>query len=185
MRLKKRLEELRKKLEKAIRATRDAKVKGILGAGFGALAIVLIPFGGWVPIVGGVLLAGTEAALRQLLKGNEESTTKKTWTVLSTARAVADGLGKAPKDFAPLMVLATGAVDMEEAVSNVKDMAAIKKEIKKLDADLRKTLPKVAKQLKDLDKKTKGVRLAYKKSMSSVRSYRAGKSSGHNLLKML
>lgn len=179
--LQKRFLALAKKVEKAIKATRDAKIKGMLGAGLAAIGICLVPFGAGIAMVGGITLVGIEVALGYALKGNEETTVKKSWNVASGAGAVADGLDKMPKSFGPMMILATGAVDIREAFLNQKELDAFQKEIKAVSAEMKKKLPKAAKQFKELEKMAKKTKADVTSAIASVRSFKPSKGAYHKL----
>lgn len=179
--LQKRFLALSKKLEKAIRATRDAKIKGMLGAGLAAIGICLVPFGAGVALIGGITLVGIEVALGAALKGNEETTLKKSWSVASGVGSVADGLEKMPKSYGPVMILATGAVDLREAFLNQRELDAFQKEVKAVSAEMKKKLPKAAKQLRELEKMAKKTRADVTSAIAAVRSFKPKKGIHHRL----
>ncbi|MGC1504035.1 MAG: hypothetical protein WA782_07815 [Sulfitobacter sp.] len=183
--LQKKFLALSDKLAKAIRATRDAKIKGMLGAGIGAIGICLVPLGTGIAMVGGIGLFVTEQALGQLLKGNEDTKAKKAFGLASGVGTMADGLGKMPNAFGPLQILATGAVDIREAFINERAMIAVQKDIKALTADVKRIIPKAAKQYKELGKIAKATQKDLKSALTSIQNYTGSQGGYHHLIGML
>ena len=170
-----------KKVEKAIKGCRDARIKGILGAGLGAIGICLIPCGAGIAFWGGITLAGVETGLGNALNANEETSIKKAWNKASTAGAVADGLGKMPKSFAPAMIIVTGAVDLREAFATDKELETVRKELSKIMADIKLLAPKLSKMYLEFQKQAKATEKSYKAAVAGVRSFKPTKGKIHTL----
>lgn len=183
--LQKEMDVVHKKLLKAVKACRDAKVKGMVTAATGALVICTGPIGGGIALTAAVGSFVVNVGLGFILNGNEPSAVKKSWTVAKGGNAVAKKLTTVPKAFGPVMVLVSGAVDISEAFANEREKAALFKEIKALDVKLKKLMPKVAKQFDDLAKLASKTESETKMALAIVKDFKPTKTKGHTLPNLL
>ena len=183
--LQKEMDAIHKKLLKAVKACRDAKIKGMVTAATGAIVICTGPIGGGIALTTAVGAFVVNVGLGFIFNGNEPSAVKKSWTVAKGGDAVAKKLVNVPKAFGPVMVLASGAVDISEAFANEREKAALVKEIKALDVKLKKIMPKVAKQFDDLAKLATKTESETKMALAIVKDFKPSRTKGHTLPNLL
>lgn len=184
--LQRRLNALFKKLEKAIRACRDAKIKTMIGAAMAAVGVCLGSIG--APVAIGVALVAVPVGMvvSATFNGNEESKFKKTSATALTAGRVVAPLSSMTKAFGPVSQLATTGLNLGSVFANESEKKAVMAEIKKLSADIKKIAPAAAKQYQLLEKAAKESNKQLGLAVSSVRSLRISTSkAGHGVLKLL
>ena len=184
--LQRRLHALQKKLEKAIRACRDAKIKTMIGAALGAIGICLGAIG-WPIAVGAALVAvPVGMVVSATFSGNEESTFKKTMSTSLTVGRVVAPLNSMTKSFGPVSQIATTGLNLGSVFANESEKKAVITEIKKLNAEIKKVAPTAAKQYQTLDKLAKECDRQLRRAVSSVKSLRISTSkAGHGVLRLL
>lgn len=179
------LEDLRKQLERAITAARDAKVKAAVAAASAAIGVCLTPFGAAVAVGGGITLFAAETAISYAYNGNEESTVKKTWNAASGAAAVADGLHGLPAAFGPALVLVGGAVDIRECFATEREKADVLARITALRAEFTRTVAQAARDFATLGKACAEAQKALHDAIVAVGSVRVSKPSSVAVLNYL
>ena len=175
--VQKNLDELRKLLEKAILAARDAKVKTAVAAASAAIGVCLTPFGTVVGVVGGIALFTAESAIGAAFNGNEESTVKKTWNAASGAAAAADGLYGLPAAFGPALVLVGGAVDIGECFAAERDKADLMAKITAMSREFKGTIAQAASDLETLGNMCAAARKSLLDAIADVKAVRPPKQS--------
>jgi hypothetical protein len=179
------LEDLRKQLEKAITAARDAKVKTAVAAASAAVGVCLASFSAPVAIGGGIALFTVETAISYAYNGNEEGTVKKTWNVASGAAAAADGLIGLPAAFGPALVLVGGAVDIRECFTTESEKAALQAKISALSQEFSRTIAQAARDFATLGKTCAEAQKALRDAIAAVGSVRVSKPSSAAVLNYL
>lgn len=179
------LEDLRKQLEKAIIAARDAKVKASVAAASAAIGVCLTPFGAVVGVVGGLTLFAVESAIGAAFNGNEESTAKKTWNAASGAAAVADGLYGLPAAFGPALVLVGGAVDISECFASEREKTDVQAKITALSREFKGTIAQAARDFATLEKMCATAQKALLAAIAAVKAVRAPTASGAGVMRYL
>lgn len=179
------LEDLRKQMEKAIVAARDAKVKTAVAAASAAIGVCLTPFGAVIAVTGGITLFAAETAISYALNGNEESTVKKTWNAASGAAAAADGLVGLPAAFGPALVLVGGAVDIRECFASESEKADLLAKITAMGREFDRTVAQAARDLATLGKACADAQRALADAIAAVKSVRTAKPSSAAVLNYL
>lgn len=179
--LLRRMNALSAKLQKAIKTVRDVKIKGAVSAALAGIGLCAGSLGSAVVITVGVSSFAINQGLSMTLNGNEPNDVKKTMTAAKGGSTVAKALGKFPKAFGPVLNLASGVVDIREVFISEQAMADVQKEIKALDKEFKKLLPRVAKQFDDLEKLALSTEKALSAALSGVKAFSPTKGKVHTL----
>lgn len=179
------LADLYKRLQKAIIAARDAKVKAAVTAASGAAGVCLASFGAPVALIGGLVLFSAETAIGAAFNGTEDSVVKKTWGYTSGAITAADALGQLGDAFGPAVVLTAGAVDIGECFAAESEKAALFDAITRMKREFDSTIAQCARELATLGKALGEAQKTLRDAIAAVNAVRVPTPSSAAVLRYL
>lgn len=184
-RLQREVESIRSKLQAAIRAARDTKVKAILAAGMTATVTIVAPLGLAVTATAVVGKFAAGPIIDAVLQEREDSTVKNVKDAAAMATRAGVALEALPKAFGPLADIVSGAVDISECFAAERDKQALIDQLKKFMADFKKAAATYITQTEKLAAAVADAQATLADAIAAVKAFKPVKGSYHALLRMI
>ncbi len=184
-RLQREVESIRSKLQTAITAARDAKVKAMLGAGLTALTALLPPMGvaASLAVFAGKIVASE--VIDATLQGREDSKAKVVWGYADKVSGAAQAIDALPKAFGPLLDIVSGVVDIGECFAAERDKQALIDQLKTFMADFKKAAAAFIAVSDKFAAAVADAQATLKDAIAAVKAFRPVKASYQALLRMI